>query len=219
MTLVDYHIARNGNIPPVDESKLLDYVTAQNGVFARGRRPGLEVCMPVSFNLQPLRGLKQVHPYVQWGFPKVPMGLVDQMLAVSRAVCNYAPREALFHLSFDPQCLSTVCTQHIACAAGWHLEWPYQRAGSDFVVPVLTGTGTSTERAVIELHSHHEMRAEFSPTDNADESQGFRVYAVIGTIFSTPRIRARVGLWGNFWEYSAAEFFELPGELGDCVGG
>lgn len=216
--LTEYHFALSGiDLPGVNENLLLDYVIASNGVFARGRRPGLEVCMPVSFTLQPLRGLKHVSSYAQWGYPKVPVELLDRMVAVSRAVCNIAPREALFHLRFDRECLSTECTQHVACGAGWHVEWPYQRAGSDFVEPVLTGIGTSTERAVIELHSHHEMRAEFSPRDNEDESQGFRVYAVIGKLFSKPEISTRIGLFGHFWQYSAAEFFDLPGDLRDCV--
>lgn len=203
-------------LPPVDESRLLDYVLAGNGVFARGRRPGLEVCMPVSFTLQPLRGLADVTSYAQWGYPKVPLGVVEKMLAVSRDACSPTPREALFHLSFKPalfDCHSTL----LAGGDGWVLEYPEQHATHETVRALSTGFGSSTERAVIEMHSHHEMHPEFSATDNEDESQGFRVYAVIGNIFSKPSIRARVGLFGHFWNYSAAEFFELPVGLNDCV--
>jgi len=215
LRLTDYYVAMPGvPLPPVNESLLLDYVVGSNGTFARGRRPGLEVCMPVSFNLQPLRGLVPVTSYVQWGYPQVPIALVQAMLAVSREVCNSTPREALFHLSFDPV---ESGAGHLVCQEGWHLEYPDQQATIDRVVPVATGLGSSTARAVIELHSHHQMDPDFSLEDNLDESQGFRIYAVIGNIFNAPAIRVRVGLFGHFFQYSASEFFELPAELNDCV--
>ena len=214
--LTEHHFALPGQqLPPVDESLLLDYVVASNATYARGRRPGLEVCMPVSFNLQPLRGLSPLESYAQWGYPKVPELLVGTMLDVSRAACATRPTEALFYLSFSHT--SDGCASHPVCASGWHLEWPNQRATADSVIAVESGAGTSSERAIIELHSHHNMRPDFSPSDNEDESQGFRVYAVIGEIFTRPQIRARVGLFGHFWEYSASEFFELPEGLIDCV--
>ena len=209
--LTAHHFAAPGELPPaVDETLLLDYLVGSNGTFARGSRPGLEVCLPVSFNLQPVRGLSKVTPYAQWGYPLVPAALVGTMLAVSKGVCAVRPREALFHLSFDP---AGDCAGHLACAGGWHVEMPEQRATADSVAPFATGAGTSTARALIELHSHHSMRAEFSRTDDEDEAQGFRVYAVLGTIFDRPTLRARVGLFGHFQETRAAEFFELPDGL------
>jgi hypothetical protein len=221
LRLTQHHFALHGEpIPPVDESLLLDYIVGSNGVYARGRRPGLEVCMPVSFNLQPVRGLRNLESYVQWGWPKVPLLAVMMMLGKSRRVCEYEPREALFHLSFgDGHDEFEQPSDHIACAKGWHLIWPEQKATAESVIAVETGAGTSTERAIIELHSHHSMRAEFSSEDNKDESQGFRVYAVIGEIFTQPKIRARVGLFGHLWEFAASEFFELPEGLDDCVKG
>ncbi len=215
LRLTDYHfVLPGGQIPAVDESQLLDYVVGSNGTYARGRRPGLEVCMPVSFNLQPIRGLMPVASYAQWGYPRMPVELVEIMLTVSTSVCVNGPREALFHLSFGDV---PGCRDHLRCAKGWHVEMPEQEASAERVKPTVTGAGSSTERAVIELHSHHSMRAEFSAEDNEDESQGFRVYAVIGTLFTEPRIRARVGLFGHFFEYPATEFFELPEGLADCV--
>jgi hypothetical protein len=224
--MIDYHVSKPGlQLPPVDEARLLDYVVGSNGVFARGRRPGLEVSMPVSFSFQPVRGLSSVASYVQWGYPRVPVQLLEAMLIISRQVCEPAPREALFHLSFAPEQMrresareSAPCTGHSACSGGWHVEYPDQKASRDRVVPAQTGVGSSTERAVIEVHSHHSMKAEFSFEDNRDEVQGFRVYAVLGSLFSCAEIRSRVGLFGHFLEYPAAEFFELPDGLRDCVG-
>jgi hypothetical protein len=48
-----------------------------------------------------------------------------------------------------------------------------------------------------ELHSHGNMRAFWSRTDDADE-QGARVYAVIGRLDTAPEIRIRVGVYG-YW--------------------
>jgi len=202
--LTDYHTARPGEqLPPVDETKMLDYVTAANGVFARGRRPGLEVCMPVSFTPAPLAGLRAIESYVQWGYPKVPLKTVETMLSISGAVCDSSPREALFYLSY--------------AEGRWQLEYPDQIATNESVKPVSAGIGKADD-ALIELHSHHEMPAEFSAKDNEEEKdEGFRVFAVIGRIFTQPEIRARVGLFGHFWEFAAREFFELPEGLGDCV--
>ncbi len=206
----------NQPLPPVDEHKLLDYVVAANATFVRSRRPGLEVCLPVSVNFEAVRGLAPLAPYAQWGFPRIPLKLVETMLAVSKGVCTVSPREALFYLHFNEVTDCKSLLPHVACESGWHVLMPGQRASVDSVVP-LDPISNIVADAVVELHSHHAMRAEFSSDDDADESQGFRVYAVIGTIFDNPIIHARVGLFGHFYDYPASEFFELPEELADAV--
>lgn len=213
--LTDYHFARPGTpIPPADESLLLEYLVASNGTYARGRRPGLEVCMPVSFNLQPLRGLAEIASYAQWGYPLVPVQLLEAMLTVSKGLCTVALRETLFYLIFVGEHACPSANTAMICAGGWHVLMPPQRATDKSVVPEDLSAGAE---AIIELHSHHGMRAEFSQDDNEDESQGFRIYAVIGELFTRPMIRARVGLFGHFLEYKASEFFELPEGLLDAV--
>jgi PRTRC genetic system protein A len=216
ITLTDYHFAWPGlDLPPIDQSKLLDYVLAQNGVFARGKRPGLEVSMPISFNLQPIRGLQEAQSYVKWGFPKVPSSLLEGMISISRDVCSPSPREALFYLTWS--LLVEPGQDQIDGDGGWKLYYPDQDASDQSVRAVDGGFGSSNEHAVIELHSHHEMPADFSETDDEAETGGFRIYTVIGRLFSQPEIRARVGLWGHYWEFPAREFFELPNWVRDCV--
>jgi len=62
------------------------------------------------------------------------------------------------------------------------------------------------------------MQAVFSDHDDIDEGTlSFRIYVVIGSIFSNPSLRARVGLFGHFLEYPASEFFNLPEGVVDCV--
>lgn len=215
--LLDYHFALRGEpVPPVDQSRLHDYLVASNATFARGLRPGLEVCIPVSYNLVPLKGLERVEPYAKWGFPRVPAALLEIMLAVSRGVYHSHKREALFHLPFGE---TEDCSDHLGCADGWHVEMPEQCAEEDrphdTIRPVRTGLNTSTARAVIEVHSHHEMKARFSAGDDNDESQGFRVFAVLGQIVESPSITVRVGLFGHYYQFPATEFFKLPEGLAD----
>lgn len=217
LKLTDHHFAtRNGYLPPVNEEIMLDYAVGSNGAFARGRRPGIEVCMPISTHR--MRGVKPVQSYVQWGYPKVPAEMLALVFAVSRKVAVNDPREALFHLTFSPIEPAAGSPAHIMCADGWHLEFPEQRATKDEVEPLHKGAGTSEERAVIEVHSHHHEAAYFSEKDDEDEGRmSFRVYGVIGTIFERPAIRMRVGLFGHFFDYAASEFFDMPAGVVDLV--
>jgi hypothetical protein len=211
LKLTEHHLAVRGeHLPPVDESLLLDYVVGAEGVFARGRRPGIEACIPIAEGR--VRGLAGVPTYVQWGYPKVPATMLALIFAISQTISKKEPREALFHLSFS----RLVCGGHVHCESGWHLEFPQQTATADHVEPVHKGAGTSEERALIEVHSHHYEPAFFSPQDDADEgTMSFRIYGVIGTIFAQPAIRMRVGLFGHFFEYNASEFFEMPEGVAD----
>lgn len=214
-----YFARRDEHLPPVDESLWLDYVVGAGGVYARGRRPGLEVCMPIAGAR--VRGLRGVEPYVQWGFPRLPARFVERMIGTAKTRCERTPTEALFHLTFDPErrftlehAGSTVMDFH----TGWHLEFPDQAATADRVKPVHQGKGSSEDRAIIEVHSHPYGEAQFSDTDDEDEGAlSFRIYAVIGRLFDRPEIRCRVALFGNFMEYTAAEFFDLPAGVRDCV--
>lgn len=220
--LTDHHFAHRGQpLPPVDESLMLDYALGSNGLFARGRRPGLEVCIPVSKPLVPVKGLGRVLSYVQWGFPKMPAAFLEKMLHVSRLRARdpEGAKEALFHLSFesDHKLAWRPGKKVLNFSEGWHLEYPTQEATPDHVEP--TGTGRESEaRAIIEIHSHPFGEAYFSPKDDKDESGlSFRIYGVLGRVFDQPAIRVRVGLFGHFMDWQAKEFFELPEDLTDCA--
>jgi hypothetical protein len=214
--LVTHHFATPGSEPmSVDESKLIEYLHGSNGMLARSRRPGLEVGLPAGWTTRELPGLSPVTPYVHWELPRVPASLVLTMLNVSRAACTPRPAEALFYLSHGAP---PADTGQLVTEGGWNLEMPPQRATVESVEPLETGAGTATARALIEVHSHHSMSAEFSPGDDADELGWFRVYAVLGDIFGRAEVRARVALFGHACEWPAAEFFELPDGLRDALG-
>lgn len=214
--LIENHFALPGQpLPAVDESKLVQYFHGSNGVLACSRRPGVEVGLPVGVCFQQVRGLAPLTPYVKWELPRVPRRLVRLMLAVSRDVSAREPAEALFYLS---HCAAAEAKDAVASENGWNLEVPRQRATDQSVEPLETGHGTATDRALIEVHSHHSMQAEFSAGDDREELDWFRVYAVLGTIFDAPRVRARVALFGHVCEWPASDFFEMPEELSDSLG-
>lgn len=86
---------------------------------------------------------------------------------------------------------------------GWRVAVPKQRTGVGYIIYQVG----QDANVVLELHSHHEMRAFFSGVDNRDE-QGARFYAVIGRIYSRPEIRLRLGVYGDFVELPAMALFE-----------
>ena len=96
----------------------------------------------------------------------------------------------------------------------WALQIPEQIQSAGNVRPLdpfVGGTDT-----LIEVHSHHNMGAFFSLTDNQEEQAGFRVYAVLGRVEHNPAINCRVGIYGHFCEIPAEWVFELPAGMVDA---
>lgn len=204
--LATHNIYAGGPLPPVSLSVLYEYWLAGNGLYLRARRLGLEVLMPLCS--YPVRGLADLQPYLWLDYEPVSQELVARMLGLSRQARDIwgQPVEKLFHLSYaegEP--------------GGWQLAIPPQAATGGSVKPLLDGSGSSYERAIFEVHSHHSMRAFFSPTDDRDEARSFRLFGVMGRIFDRPEIRVRVGVFGHFWEVEAAAVLELPEELHDTA--
>lgn len=196
MPLVNHTLLTSELGPPA--AQMYEYVYGAGGVYVRARRDGLEAIVPVA--VCELRGLEPVRPLVDLAYPRVPRQLVEAIVGTS---ITAAPDEALFYLWFDGD------------AGRWHLEFPAQYATTTSVRPTDSGGGAVYARALVEVHSHHGMEARFSGTDDADET-GFRLFAVVGSLFSRPQIRLRVGVYGYFWEIPAETVFELPDTL-ECA--
>ena len=58
--------------------------------------------------------------------------------------------------------------------------------------------GSDDAAVICDLHSHGNMRAFWSATDDTDE-QGSQLYAVIGKLDMEPEIRLRVGVYA-YWQ-------------------
>jgi PRTRC genetic system protein A len=198
--LVNYHILRELPGPPANAA-LYEYLIAGNGVFLRGEREGLQALIPLA--ACEIRGLPALTPYLKLAYPRVDQTLVAEMLDQSRAACIMAgaPREILFHLRWGGR---------------WHLTIPAQDQAAGSVTPLGPAIGSSYETALIEFHSHHRLAPFFSRTDDADE-RGFRLYAVLGHIFTKPTMRVRVGIYGYYWSVPARWVFELPDGVADYL--
>ncbi|WP_044208362.1 Mov34/MPN/PAD-1 family protein [Coleofasciculus chthonoplastes] len=184
--LVQYLTAQSDKLPPI-HAQMVEYVIAGNGVFKRGKRVGLEVMIPMAEC--PIVGLAPIQPYFHLDYPKVPEQLFTEMLVRSQEAY---PNEILFYL--------------YGLNGQWQLDIPAQTATPTSVQPVL---GASYHNTLIEVHSHPTLSADFSSTDDADET-GFRIFGVLGTLFSQPTFRLRVGLYGDFWHIPAHWIFQMP---------
>ena len=207
---VNYLIAKPGQaLPPLesagDTGRLYEYVMTARGLMLRGKRDRIEVVMPWT---GPVRGLREVEPHLRIDAPPVPAEIVHQIFEQSktaRGPCGEVI-EALFNLCRGPE------------GGRWELIKPEQTARTGSVRPDRSGSGSSYRRALIEVHSHHDLPigARFSGTDDSEEN-GFRIYAVVGHVSTKPEIRVRVGMFGQFWETPAGLVFELPPYVTDCV--
>lgn len=128
-------------------------------------------------------------PYFNMEAPRVPRPLVEEL--ISTAMVQTA--EILFYLSWEQD--------------HWQLSIPGQAQDVAHVTPNEIA-GEQYRHALIECHSHGNMKAFFSQQDDQDE-QGFRLYAVLGSIKEQPTLRTRVGVFGYFWEIPSTAVFEL----------
>lgn len=198
--MIEHYFATTPTLPPQTASGI-EYWIDQTHVYARALRPGLEVLMPVSKHEQPIKGLAQLQPSFKLT-PRVPTTLLWRIWAIA---CGCYPQEVLCHLRLKtPQ--------------EWELVTPRQFQSQTECQPKETGIGSSTHTALIEIHSHGESGAYFSPQDNLDECGGFRVYGVMGKIKAcSPELLLRVGLFGHGWTIALDQVFDpiLPDEFHD----
>jgi PRTRC genetic system protein A len=198
--IIAYCIAQTVDLGPIQASSY-EYVLAGNGVFLRAARTGLAITLPLA--ICEVRNLCPLEPRLELecGGP-IPAHLLSRILDLARQAAAEEPREALFHLSYAED--------------RWQLEVPLQIQTECSVEPLDSGPESSYARALIEIHSHHQMPARFSSIDDTEE-RGFRIFGVIGCIWKRPEIRFRVGVFGQFIEVPARWVCEMPAEIRDCA--
>lgn len=186
MNLVNYVTAIAPKLPPIT-AQLYEYVFADNGVFIRAKRSGMEIMWLIAHGK--IRGLATVEPYLLWDGGRIPAYLLNEMLGEAQRNTN----EVLWYLRLESH---------------WILSKPNQISSPTSVVPIYPNlVNTDYEKALIEVHSHGDMPPIPSVADNADE-QGFRVYVILGCVNSCPKINVRVGLAGYFCPIPAYMIFE-----------
>lgn len=190
--LVTYHVY-DGCRPPPFDAQAYQYILAGDGIFVRAETPFFSALVPVV--ACSVRGLAPLQPKFHLKAARIPEKLLRAALtdALSARRLDGGLNEALY--------------QFLHHGNRVQLRRPVQRATGVTVM----AAGNSDANMLCELHSHGNMRAFWSRTDDADE-QGARLYAVIGRLDSAPVIRIRVGVYGYWHPVPVAAVF--TGEAG-----
>lgn len=140
--------------------------------------------------------------------PRIPYILMNQALSLFRYLMDAgkdgSPLEALVHIYWDRM------------KEGFFFHVPEQLVGKDFVDAVLDDDCLLDDERYVhyaDLHSHNDMPANFSPTDDKDERAN-RVYMVVGRLDRYyPELSVRICNGGHFWPIPAEQVLEpMPDE-------
>jgi PRTRC genetic system protein A len=176
--IVTYCVHRQAPLPP-NNALGYQYVLAAAGVYLRAENRYFDVLLPIA--PCPIRGLAPLEPHFVLKVPRLP----GRLLAAVLSDAHQARRpdgglnEALYHFHHD--------------GAGVRVVKPVQRATAAGVI----GAEGNPSSVILDLHSHGNMGAFWSGTDDGDE-QGFRAYGVVGRVDTKPEIRLRLGVYG-YW--------------------
>jgi PRTRC genetic system protein A len=176
--LVTYHLHRQDPLPPNDVLAY-QYILARNGILIRTETHFYEALLPIA--PCPVRGLAPLQPEFRLKVSRIP----EELLRAALTDAHYARRP-------DGD-LNEALYQFLHWGHRVQLLRPSQRTTGVTVM----AAGNIDATILCELHSHGNMSAFWSRTDDADE-QDTRVYAVIGRLDTTPEIRVRVGVYG-YW--------------------
>jgi PRTRC genetic system protein A len=191
---VAYVVYRREGLPAIPPGKSYIYVLAGNGVFKMAFNRHLLAIVPVAF--ANVAGLPPLRPMVT-RLEKLPAYLLARILEDARRQAWDRPREAMYHVR-----------QTRAGAVS------VTRPGQTGTAAHLAYSGGGDEEILADVHSHCQMRAYFSATDDRDEG-GFRFYAVIGRIFTRPEIALRAGVYGDYWPVPVTVLFDGSGPFRD----
>lgn len=170
------------------------YIMAGNGIFKRGHDEHLDIIVPyIEFDeSQHIPGLDPLRASVIWKrYPcaKMPGQLLEQVYLHAR---QQEQAEFQYQITYDPGNPMFV-----------NIHLPKQ----DTTAVSIRYDVTPGVPILVDLHSHHNMSAYFSATDDHDDL-GLSVSVVIGRLRSIqPEIVARLNCWGTYVDISPWEIF------------
>lgn len=193
--LVTYHVHQCDPLPPYD-ALAYQYLLAGNGVFIRTETTFFNACICV----QPcvVRGLNKIEPQFHLKAAKIPANLLYTILTDARQARrpDGGLNEAFYQFHHQGQVVQ--------------VKKPHQAATSAAV----SAPGSTSADIICDLHTHGNMPAFWSATDNKDE-QGCQVYAVVGKLDSEPEIRMRLGVYGTWLPLPVTAVFTACGPFRD----
>lgn len=188
--VVGYYLYHHPPLPASD-GQAYQYILA-GGVYMRAENRFFDVLLSIARCR--IRGLASLQPHFRLRVARLPGRLLAAVLADAQRMRRRdgGLNEALYHFKHD----------------GAHVRVlkPAQRATAASVV----GIESDSADVILDLHSHGNMGAFWSATDNDDE-QGFRMYGVIGRLDERPEIRLRLGVYGYWFLLPLHLLFDGPG--------
>ena len=181
--LVTYHIYESYPLP-ANDALAYQYILSGSGLFIRTETRFFEAVLPVVSCM--VRGLEPLHHSFQLNVPRMPTRLLDTILSDAR-------RARRTDEGRPDNGLNEVLYQFHHHGQTVQVKKPPQQATA---VSVLA-PGSHDANILCDLHSHGNMSAFFSQTDDADE-QAAKLYAVMGKLDTVPEMRLRVGVYG-YW--------------------
>ncbi len=193
--LVTYHVHKRDPLP-ANNALAYQYILAGNGLFIRTETGFFEAILPIAACT--VRGLEPLRHSFRLKVARIPARLLDTILTDARRARrpDSGLNEVLYQFHHHGQTVQ--------------VKKPAQHTTS---VAVLA-TGAADQRILCDLHSHGNIHAFFSRTDDADE-QATRVYAVIGKLDTAPEIRLRVGVYGYWLSLQVTAVFTGCGAFQD----
>lgn len=193
--LVTYHVHKRDPLP-ANDALAYQYILAGNGLFIRAETCFFEAILPLAACT--VRGLAPLRRCFRLKVARIPARLLDTILTDARRARrpDSGLNEVLYQFHHHGQTVQ--------------VKKPAQHATA---VTVLAA-GVDDERILCDLHSHGNMHAFFSRTDDADE-QGAKVYAVIGKLDTAPEMRLRVGVYGYWLPLPVTAVFSGSGPFQD----
>lgn len=204
-SLTRHHIATLA-CPLPDPTPGITWIWAANGIWKRGVSERIDTLIPVDPAEYTIPGLVKLMPHVRWR--AWPQRLPGQLLA---PLLDNAQRAG----GGDGVVLRPIEKQYffVECD-GPRVVAPRDQQGSAARLRyTMPGRGT----VLLDLHSHHQMDAYFSATDDTDDT-GLSVSAVIGQIFTRPEIVVRLNVYGDRWPVPALLVFDSLGPFIDGYG-
>jgi PRTRC genetic system protein A len=168
---------------------MYSYILAGNGVFIQAQGPLLSVRVLVA--LAPVRGLAPLDEEIRLIHGLVPSSLMHLALLGFRSIKTTELYLAIVWEETGP-----------GGSGHYALRRPFQEATPASVryLPV--------PKTVVDMHSHGDLAAFFSSTDDADE-QGLKLYIVAGKVHQGPiELNMRCGAYGYFAPLTWPEVFD-----------
>lgn len=203
-SLLRHHVATLADpLPP--PSAGITWIWGRDGLYKRGSDPVRSVLVK-AVNTPPTPGLAALLPGITWAglSQRLPGQLLQGILIHARKASEETPSgllrviEQQYHITLEDGRMRVRVPPQDASPAHVHYENPD--------APVL-----------LDLHSHHQLDAFFSETDNRDDT-GLGVSAVIGRIFTRPKIICRLCCYGHTQVVPALTIFEHLGPFQDAAG-